>query len=123
MKLRITIDGKTYVAEVETVDEEEPPLTEYAPPYAPPAAPAYPEIRAAHLDAAYAKTCLSPVTGLVTKVNIVAGQAVAAGQLLMVLEAMKMETNLTAPRDAHVKCVHAAAGDSVKFNQLLIEFE
>ena len=41
----------------------------------------------------------------------------------MVLEAMKMETNLTAPRDALVKSVHAAMGDSVKFNQLLIEFE
>jgi methylmalonyl-CoA carboxyltransferase 1.3S subunit len=123
LKLRITIDGKTYLAEVEMVDEVEPPLTEYAPPYSPPAGPTHPGIRAANLDPGYAKTCQSPVTGLVTKVNVVPGQAVAAGQLLMVLEAMKMETNLTAPRDAVVKSVHAAAGDSVKFNQLLIEFE
>jgi biotin carboxyl carrier protein len=123
LKLRITIDGKTYVAEVEMVEEEETPLTEYAPPYSPPAAPAHPEIRTALSDSPQIKTCQSPVTGLVTKVNVVPGQSVAAGQVLMVLEAMKMETNLTTPRDARIKSVHAAAGDPVKFNQLLIEFE
>jgi len=40
-----------------------------------------------------------------------------------VLEAMKMETNVTAPRAGKVKRVHAAAGDSIKVNQVLIEIE
>ncbi len=123
MKLRITIDGKAYEAEVEALDEDEPPMAEYAPPYPSPAAPVHPDTRAAGPDAGDVKTCQSPVTGLVMKVNVEPGQPVLAGQLLMVLEAMKMETNLTAPRAAIIKSVQAAAGDSVKINQILVEFE
>src|SRR5208283_3865368 len=55
--------------------------------------------------------CRSPLMGLVIRVPIEPEQAVVAGQLLMVLEAMKMETNVTAPRAGKVKRVHAAAGD------------
>jgi biotin carboxyl carrier protein len=42
---------------------------------------------------------------------------------MMVLEAMKMETNVTAPRTGIVKSVHMAPGDSVKLNQIVVEFE
>lgn len=108
---------------MEAVEDDEPPLTEYAPPHSSAPAAAQPETRAAGPVAGQIKTCQSPVTGLVVKVNVEPGQAVAAGDLLVVLESMKMETNLTAPRDAIVKSVHAAAGDPVKMNQLLIEFE
>jgi biotin carboxyl carrier protein len=51
------------------------------------------------------------------------GQAVEAGELVLVLEAMKMETNVTAPRAGTVKNVHVAQGDSAKLNQVLLEFE
>jgi len=61
--------------------------------------------------------------GLVIKVNVRPGQAVEAGELVLVLEAMKMETNVTAPRAAIVKSVHVAAGDPVKLNQVLLELE
>ena len=47
----------------------------------------------------------------------------AAGALMVVLEAMKMETNVTAPRAGTVKSVHVTPGDPVKVNQLLVEFE
>ena len=123
MKLRITIDGKTYEAEVEAVEDDELPLTEYAPPHSSAPAAAQPETRVAGPVPGETKTCQSPVTGLVVEVNVEPGQAVATGDLLMVLESMKMETNLTAPRDAIVKSVHATAGDPVKMSQLLIEFE
>src|SRR5208282_4313457 len=69
------------------------------------------------------KLCHSPVMGLVIKVNVAPGQAVEAGALMVVLEAMKMETNLTAPRAATVKSVHVKPGDPVKVKQLLMEFE
>jgi methylmalonyl-CoA carboxyltransferase small subunit len=48
---------------------------------------------------------------------------VEAGELVLVLEAMKMETNVTAPHAAIVKSVHVAAGDPVKLNQVLLELE
>ena len=67
--------------------------------------------------------CDSPVTGLVIKVNVEPGQAVEAGALMVVLEAMKMETNVTAPRAGTVKSVHVKPGDPVKVNQLLMEIE
>jgi len=61
--------------------------------------------------------------GLVIKVNVQPGQTVAENELMMVLEAMKMETNVTAPHAGTVKAVHVKPGDSVKVEQLLIEFE
>jgi biotin carboxyl carrier protein len=48
---------------------------------------------------------------------------VRRGQSLLILEAMKMQNDLAAPRTATVRAVHAAPGDSVAKGQLLIEFE
>jgi len=120
LKLRITIDGTTYEADVEVVDEEEG--TEEA------EDPVYEETVYAveEPDASGAineNECRSPVMGLVIRVEVEAGQHVEAGQQVMVLEAMKMETHLTAPRACQVKSVHVTAGDPVKMDQLLIEFE
>lgn len=118
MKLRITIDGKVYEADVEAVDEEEeeipPPIrSTYPPPVA---------HMAGSVDGKNANACTSPVMGLVIKVNVKPGQTVESGELLLVLEAMKMETNVTAPRAARIKAVHVAPGDSVKMHQVLVEF-
>jgi methylmalonyl-CoA carboxyltransferase small subunit len=74
-----------------------------------------------HLDEH--KVCRSPVTGIVISVNIGPGQAVQAGDLIVVLEAMKMETNLTAARAGKVKGINVAKGDAVKVGQVVVEFE
>jgi methylmalonyl-CoA carboxyltransferase small subunit len=58
----------------------------------------------------------------VIRVNVEAGQAVEANQLVMVLEAMKMETNVMAPCAGTVKSVHVTAGNPVKVGQILVEF-
>ncbi|MFZ0303810.1 MAG: acetyl-CoA carboxylase biotin carboxyl carrier protein subunit [Terracidiphilus sp.] len=119
MKLRITIDGTTYEADVEVVDEEEEfdegegsQHEEHAYLVEAPAAGARNE-----------NECRSPVMGLVIRVEAETGQQVEAGQRVMVLEAMKMETHITAPRACRVKFVHVATGSPVKVDQLLIEFE
>ena len=70
-----------------------------------------------------AKLCRSPVTGIVIKVNVEPGQAIQANDPIMVLEAMKMETNVTAHAAGKVKNVRVAKGDSVKVNQVVVEFE
>jgi methylmalonyl-CoA carboxyltransferase small subunit len=126
LKLRITIDGKAYEAEVEMLDGDGAP--EY-PPY-PPAPPAFvaavPEpIVTAQTEGAECndKECRSPVTGMVIKVAVEPGQSVQPDDVVLVLESMKMEMQITAPQAAQVKSVLVTQGSPVKVNQLLVEFE
>lgn len=65
----------------------------------------------------------APMPGLVLTVHIQEGQAVQAGEGLLVLEAMKMENELRAPADGTVRVVHVKPGDPVTKGQLLMELE
>ncbi len=122
MKLQIKIDGKTYVAEVEILDEDASPSLEPVAEAAP-AAGAYTPIHVAETHSADEKQYRSPVTGLVIKMNVQAGQAVEVNDVLVVLEAMKMETTITAHHAGRVKSVSVAAGNPVKLHQVLVEME
>ncbi len=122
MKLQITIDGKAYAVDVEVLEDEET-APEFVPHHTAHAASGP---RSKSQSSAWdrdGKVCRSPVTGLVIKVNVKAGQAVEAGEPILSLEAMKMETNLTAPRAGTVKSIQVAPGDPVKLNQVLAEFD
>jgi methylmalonyl-CoA carboxyltransferase small subunit len=120
LKLRITIDGTTYEADVEVVDEGEELEEGEGSPYEKPNYAVEEPEATITVDA---NECRSPVMGLVIRVEVKAGEQVEAGQRVMVLEAMKMETHLMAPRACKVKRVLAEPGDPVKVEQLLIEFE
>jgi pyruvate carboxylase subunit B len=74
-------------------------------------------------DAAAEREVRAPMPGLVLRVLAELGQAVEAGDGLVVLEAMKMENELAAPAAGTVAAVHAAPGDAVGKNDLLIELE
>lgn len=65
----------------------------------------------------------APIPGKVVAVKAAAGDEVAAGQPLVVLEAMKMENELAAEQPGRVVAVHVAGGDTVESGQLLIELE
>lgn len=129
MKLRITIDGKIYEAEVEILEDEdsEHPYVPYTPApvsYSPPPVSFVPTPSIAidaHSDGG--KVCRSPVTGLVIQVNVEPGQQVQSNDVLMVLEAMKMENQVTATHAGTVKSVRVVPGNSVKVQQVLVEFE
>jgi len=122
MKLQITVEGNAYEVEVEVLEEDEGASRSSYAPYHP--FPATPHAQAhTRDDAADSKICLSPVNGLVIRVHVKPGQPVQPNDLVMVLEAMKMETNIMAPCAAIVKCVRVSPGDSVKLNQILVEFE
>ena len=131
MKLQITVGGKTYEVEVEVLEEDESPHSPQYGSYQPapaisqpiPGPGAHAAAQFADQDENEGKFCISPVTGLVIKVQVQPGQTVEANDPIMVLEAMKMETNITAPHAGIVKSVHVAHGDSVKLNQVLVEFE
>jgi methylmalonyl-CoA carboxyltransferase small subunit len=124
LKLRITIAGKTYEADVEVLEDEDAETYVPAPSYIPAAGSA--GFVAAEMNGSADGAdgvCRSPVTGLVIRVPVEVGQAVDAGQLLIVLEAMKMETHVTAPRAGTVRTVHVTPGNSVKVNQVVVELE
>ncbi|MDG1430577.1 MAG: pyruvate carboxylase, partial [Paracoccaceae bacterium] len=65
----------------------------------------------------------APMPGVVASVAVQAGQKVAEGDLLLTIEAMKMETGLHAERDAIIKAVHIQAGGQIDAKDLLIELE
>ncbi|MEA2803931.1 MAG: propionyl-CoA carboxylase alpha chain [Rhodospirillaceae bacterium] len=68
------------------------------------------------------KFLLSPMPGLLASIAVSEGQEVKTGEVLAVVEAMKMENVLRATRDGTVKTLHAKAGDSLRVDQKIIEF-
>lgn len=127
MKLRITIDEKTYEVDVEAVDPEArvaAPRDYVAQPAAvrlqagsPPPAPT--QVQPANED----KVCRSPVAGVVVRLVAQTGQTIQSGDLLLILEAMKMETNITSPIAGKVSKVNVQPGDAVAVGQIVVEFE
>ncbi len=127
MKLNITIDGKTYEVDVEASEPEAPaPLprnfsVESAPVRLPAAPVAAPPADAKPVNEE--KVCRSPVSGIVVRVAAQVGQTLQAGDVLLVLEAMKMETNITAPGPGRIAAIPVTTGDSVQSGQVVVEFE
>jgi biotin carboxyl carrier protein len=66
---------------------------------------------------------VSPMQGTVLAVNVAEGDAVEAGGLICVVEAMKMENLLRAERDGRIGVIHAKPGDSLAVDQAILEFE
>lgn len=141
-KLRITVEGVAYEVDVEVLEDDEdeggwhttsaiPPLpsarTSAAP--APGAASAPPAQKAEAPapaegggDADDDNTLTSPIAGIVVEVKVTAGAAVKEHEPVVVLEAMKMKTNVSSPVTASVKTVHVSAGDSVRTGDVLLTF-
>jgi pyruvate carboxylase len=65
----------------------------------------------------------APMPGVVASVAVQAGQSVKTGDMLLTIEAMKMETGIHAERDAVVKAVHVTPGGQIDAKDLLVEFE
>ena len=129
MKLKIGIDGNEYVVDIEVLEDDNVAPVYVAPHGQPttvqPVTVAIPGAEAAPADANVdeSKVCRSPVAGVVVKLNVQPGQTLQTNDLMMVLEAMKMETNITAPVAGKIKKITVAHGDGVKVNQVLVEFE
>ncbi|MBL8216479.1 MAG: biotin/lipoyl-binding protein [Bryobacterales bacterium] len=133
MKLKITVDSKIYEVEVEASEPDPPAYV--SPGFVPPQVrvPATGTAAAAPLPVAppaggapvadESKVCRSPIAGTVVRVAAQPGQQIQTGDVLLVLEAMKMETNITAPVSGKVAKVTAGVGDSVQGGQVLVEFE
>ena len=129
MKLRITLEGHTYDVDVEVLDSVNPAApapalpTLSTPVSAPAAKPAAAPTPTPVATASGDKVCKAPIPGNITQVKVAAGQSVNVGDVLIVLEAMKMETPLTSRFTGKIKNVHVQVGSSVKQGQVLIEFD
>jgi methylmalonyl-CoA carboxyltransferase small subunit len=129
VKLKITIDNKIYEVEVEAAEPEVPQglpgsYVMHSATVRVPAVPAASAPVAANGGPVNEeKVCRSPISGIVVRVVASQGQQIQTGDTLLVLEAMKMETNITAPAVGKIARVNAAEGDSVQGGQILIEFE
>lgn len=120
-KFNITVNGNAYEVEIEEVKAAAPVA---AAPKAAPAAAA-PAPKAAPAAAAAApvagdNTVTAPMPGKIVKLVASVGQAVNAGDVLLILEAMKMQNEITAPAAGTVKSFAVNAGDSVKPGQAMV---
>lgn len=121
MKYKVTLNGKTYEVEVEhgkavLLDEYEalaPAQAAPAPVAAPVAAPAAAPAPAASVDLATGETVAAPMPGNIIRVDVKQGDSVKAGQILVILEAMKMENEIVAPKDGTVAQVVTSKGSVV----------
>ena len=121
-KLRITVEGKAYEVTVEVMDEGQAriatapqPVAAQAPAPAPKAPPPPPPPAAAG-----AGDVPSPLAGKVVSVDVKVGDAVKEGQNVVTLEAMKMNTYVTAPASGTVTAIRVNPGDAVEEGQALV---
>lgn len=116
--LRITVNGTAYDVQVEELGSSSAPAS--APAAAPAAAPAPAAKPAAPTGAAGSVVVKAPMPGTVVNVVVSAGQAVKAGDDLVFIEAMKMETPVKAPQDGTVATVDVTKGESVDSGKVLV---
>jgi len=120
MKLKVTVNGSVFDVEVEV---EEEPLPTLGTILVGSTSSFGMTPTAAKAPATSANALITPIAGTVVKVLVEAGAEVKSGETLFVLEAMKMETEVTAPRDGRVKSVDVVVGDAVQGGQVLIEWD
>ena len=114
-KFLVNVNGTSYEVEVEELKGDVKPAAIPAP--APqPAQPVHPAGGAA-------ETISAPMPGTIVGVNIKVGDNFKRGQVLLVLEAMKMENEILAPRDGRVVNLNTQKGASVNSGDVLIAFE
>lgn len=118
MKLKVTVNGNEYDIDVDVAEDEHVALT---PIVIGGGAMAAPTKTTASVQATSANAVVAPLAGSVARVLVKEGDKITAGQVLLVLEAMKMETEIAAPLAGSVAAVHVAAGATVALGDPLVD--
>ncbi len=133
-KLLITVNGKRYEVDVEIVQDDD--LAESPQTFRPPArtvehaaAPAAVPPPPAQISPPRGKTpagekqiLTSPISGVVLEIPVNEGDAVKENDILIVLEAMKMKTNISSPQNGQIKAINVRTGDKIEAGQPLLVF-
>ena len=121
MKYEVALNGKIYEVDVTETDAVLTSVKKasFAPAPSAPAAPAAQPVRNDRNDTADGEKITAPMPGNILAVNISMGQSVKAGDVLFVLEAMKMENDIVAPVDGQVKQIIASKGATVDTDEVL----
>lgn len=126
-RFSVTVNGNVYEVEVEelaagaSAPVAAPVAAPAAAPVAAPAPATAPATKpAAVAGSAGAVTVSAPMPGNILKVNVAVGQAVKKGDVLCVLEAMKMENDIPAPEDGTIASVNVQKGASVNSGDVLV---
>jgi biotin carboxyl carrier protein len=131
-KFLIKVNGNQYEVEVEEVSGQgsvQPaqisvPAAPVAPvavaaPVVEKAAPVKPVAKTENVAPEGAEVVKSPMPGTILKVNVAEGEEVKCGQVILVLEAMKMENEITSPKDGIVASIGVSKGNSVNVGDVL----
>ena len=130
MKLRITVEGKTYEVEVEVLEgapigPTHGPTTVHSTAAAPTRSHPSPDVDPApHSSAVTGEHVIkAPIVGTILELKVAPGDTVTINQVLLVMEAMKMETNIASPIAGKIKTILVSPGEAVKAGQVLVELE
>lgn len=120
-KFNITVNGKSYEVEVEEVGGSSAQVytSAPAPKVAPKAAPA-PQAAPKAAPAPVAGAMTAPMPGTVLDIKVTEGQSVKAGDVILILEAMKMENEIVAPSDGKIVKIHTSKGAAVSTGDALV---
>ena len=121
-KFNVTVNGVAYDVEIEEVGAGvSAPVAAPAPvAAAPAAAPAAPKAAPAAAGKAGSVAIKAPMPGTILKMNVKVGDSVKSGDVVCVLEAMKMENDICAPQDGVVSSIEVAQGASVATDAVLV---
>ena len=109
---KVKVNGKVYEVELESVSEASGSIVSEKKSDAPaPAAPA---------TSGEGTPLLSPIQGTVLKINVSEGSSVKKGDVLLVIEAMKLENDIVAPKDGVVKGIKVSKGQTVSSKEQLL---
>ncbi len=132
-KLLITVNGKRYEVDVEVVHDDEiienqpafrpPPRTmdSYVTPVTTPLPPT--GSGKGKGGSGDKKSLTSPINGVILEIPVKEGQPVKQNDVLFILEAMKMKTNISSPQTGKVKTIKVKVGDKIEAGHVLLTFE
>ncbi|WP_322513691.1 biotin/lipoyl-containing protein [Chloroflexus sp.] len=130
-RLRITVNGVSYEVEVEVLADDDDPLLQaptsinaLPPPRAstPPAPTPSASVATPNTNPSGPGVLASPIAGIVAEIKVNVGDHVKENDPLVVIEAMKMNSNVSSPVAGTIRAINVKVGDSVRQGQPLLEF-